>query len=59
VLLGTDPARGGETVPLLIEAALVYYKAAVQGGRLDAAFAITEILRHASEAPGGPGPGPD
>lgn len=103
VLLGTDPARGGETVPLLIEAAaaghpgaldlldaspdgldaaeaarrahllgdqagrggaaadgeaaLVYYKAAVQGGRLDAAFAITEILRHADVAPGGRGPG--
>jgi hypothetical protein len=103
VLLGTDPARGGETVPLLIEAAsaghpgaldlldaspdgldareaarhahrlgdqagrsgaraggevaLVYYKAAVQGGRLDAAFAITEILQHADEPPGGPGPG--
>lgn len=102
VLLGTDPARGGETVPLLIEAAaaghpgaldlldaspdgldaaeaarhahllgdragrsgaaedaevaLVYYKAAVQGGRLDAAFAITEILRHADGTPGGRGP---
>ncbi|MDL4820487.1 hypothetical protein [Actinomadura opuntiae] len=99
VLLGTDPARGGETVPLLIEAAaaghpdaldlldaspdgldaaqaarhahrlgdragqggtaaaretaLVYYKAAVQGGRLDAAFAITEILQHADEPPRG------
>ncbi|MVZ99546.1 hypothetical protein F8568_003970 [Actinomadura sp. LD22] len=103
VLLGTDPARGGEAVPLLIEAAaaghpgaldlldaspdgldareaachahhlgdragrsgdraggevaLVYYKAAVQGGRLDAAFAITEILRHADGSPGGRGPG--
>lgn len=103
VLLGTDPARGGETVPLLIEAAaaghpgaldlldaspdgldaaeaarrahllgdqagrsgaaadgeaaLVYYQAAVQGGRLDAAFAITEILRHSDQAPGGRGRG--
>ncbi|GAA2152532.1 hypothetical protein [Actinomadura napierensis] len=99
VLLGTDPARGGESAPLLIEAAaaghpgaldlldaspdgldaghaarhahrlgdragrggtaadrrvaLVYYKAAVQGGRLEAAFAITEILQHADEPPGG------
>jgi hypothetical protein len=103
VLLGTDPARGEETVPLLIEAAaaghpgaldlldaspdgldaqeaarhahrlgdragrgreragrevaLVYYQAAVRGGRLDAAFAITEILQHAGEPPGGGRPG--
>ncbi|TDD65515.1 hypothetical protein E1293_40175 [Actinomadura darangshiensis] len=52
--LGKSAAEraGGDRAALAT--ALVYYKAAVQGGRLDAAFEITEILRYAGPDLAGP-----
>jgi hypothetical protein len=45
--LGVSAAEKAGADRAALSTALVYYKAAVQGGRLDAAFEITEILRHA------------